>query len=65
MDNLQARLNNSLRKTVVFDYGGKKYTANLNLTMNYMNSLKCEDENFTEEDFLKIEKYLKEEGFFF
>ena len=33
MDNLQARLNNSLRKTVVFDYGGKKYTANLNLTM--------------------------------
>ena len=43
---------------------GKRYTANLNLTMDYMNSLKCEDENFVEDDFVKIEKYLRDEGFF-
>lgn len=64
MNDLQARLNNCLRKTVVFNYSGKKYIANLNLTMNYMNSLKCEDKNFTEEDFRKVEKYLRDEGFF-
>ena len=65
MNDLQARLNNCLRKTVVFNYSGKTYTANLNLTMNYMNSLKCEEEeNFTEEDFHKVEKYLRDEGFF-
>ena len=64
MDELQTKLNNCLRKTVVFNYAGKKYTANLNLTMDYMNSLKCEDENFVEDDFVKIEKYLRDEGFF-
>ena len=64
MNELQARLNNCLRKTVVANYAGKTYTANLNLTMNYMNSLKCEGENFTEEDFHKVEKYLRDEGFF-
>lgn len=64
MDELQAKLNNCLRKTVVFNYRGKRYTANLNLTMDYMNSLKCEDENFVEDDFVKIEKYLRDEGFF-
>ena len=69
MNDLQLRLNNCLRKTVVFNYAGKTYTANLNLTMNYMNSLRCEEENFTEEDlaeedFHKIEKYLRDEGFF-
>ena len=64
MNELQAKLNNCLRKTVVFNYRGKRYTANLNLTMDYMNSLKCEDGNFTEEDFHKVEKYLRDEGFF-
>ena len=69
MNDLQLRLNNCLRKTVVFNYAGKTYTANLNLTMNYMNSLRCEEENFTEEDlteedFHKIERYLRDEGFF-
>ena len=64
MNELQTKLNNCLRKTVVFNYRGKRYTANLNLTMDYMNSLKCEDENFTEEDFHKVEKYLRDEGFF-
>ena len=39
-------------------------TANLNLTLNSMNSLKCSDENSTEDDFMKIEKYLRNEGFF-
>jgi len=53
-----------LEKTIVFNYAGKNYTANLNITLNYLNSLKCEDENFTEEDFVKIEKYLKDECFF-
>lgn len=64
MDELQTKLNNCLRKIVVFNYMGKRYTANLNLTMDYMNSLKCEDENFVEDDFVKIEKYLRDEGFF-
>ena len=64
MDELQAKLNKCLRKIVVFNYRGKRYTANLNLTMDYMNSLKCEDENFVEDDFVKIEKYLRDEGFF-
>lgn len=49
---------------MVFDYVGKNYTANLNLTMDYMNSLKCENESFIEEDFRKVEKYLRDEGFF-
>ena len=48
----------------MFNYRGKRYTADLNLTMDYMNSLKCEDENFVENDFVKIEKYLRDEGFF-
>ena len=39
-------------------------TANLNLTLNYMNSLKRGDENFLEDDFHKVEKYLRDEGFF-
>ena len=65
MTELQAVLNRCLRKTVVFDYVGKNYkTANLNLTMDYMNSLKCENESFIEEDFCKVEKYLRDEGFF-
>ena len=64
MDELQTKLNNCLRKTVVFNYIGKRYTSNLNLTMDYMNLLKCEDENFAEDDFVKIEKYLRDEGFF-
>ena len=64
MDELQTKLNNCLRKTVVFNYRGKRYTANLNLTMDYMNSLKCEDENFVEDDFVKIEKYFRDEGYF-
>ena len=64
MSDIQTMLNNCLRKIVVFNYRGKRYTANLNLTMDYMNSLKCEDENFVEDDFVKIEKYLRDEGFF-
>ena len=64
MSDIQTMLNKCLRKTVVFNYRGKRYTANLNLTMDYMNSLKCEDENFVEDDFVKIEKYLRDEGFF-
>ena len=48
----------------MFNYRGKRYTADLNLTMDYMNSLKCEDENFVENDFVKIENYLRNEGFF-
>ena len=64
MCKIQTMLNNCLRKIVVFNYRGKKCTANLNLTMNYMNSLKCGEENFIEDDFVKIEKYLRNEGFF-
>ena len=64
MNELQTKLNNCLRKTVVFNYMGKEVKAQLNLTMDYMNSLKCEDENFVEDDFVKIEKYLRDEGFF-
>jgi hypothetical protein len=64
MTELQAVLNRCLRKTVAFDYVGKNYTANLNLTMDYVNSLKCENESFIEEDFYKVEKYLRDEGFF-
>jgi len=64
MCKIQTILNNCLRKIVVFNYRGKKCIVNLNLTMNYMNSLKCKDENFTENDFVKIEKYLRDEGFF-
>jgi len=64
MEELQLKLNNCLRKIVVFNYRGKKCTANLNLTLNYMNSLKCKDENVSEDDFVKIEKYLRNEGFF-
>ena len=62
MCKIQTMLNNCLRKIVVFNYRGKMCTANL--TLNYMNSLKCGDENFLEDDFHKVEKYLRDEGFF-
>ena len=64
MDFLQLKLNDCLRKTVVFNYRGEKCSANLNLTLNYLSSLKCENEDFAEDNFSKIERYLKDEGFF-
>jgi len=64
MDSLQIKMNECLRRTVVFNYRGEKCISNLNLTLNYLSSLKCENEDFAEDNFVKIEKYLKDEGFF-
>ena len=57
------RLNNCLRKTVVFNYMNKEVKAQLNLTDGFANALTIEG-GITVEEFARIEKYLKDEGFF-
>ncbi len=63
MNDPQMRLNNCLRKTIVFNYMGKEVEAILNLADGFANALTIE-EGCTREDFPRIEKYLKDEGFF-
>jgi hypothetical protein len=57
------RLNNCLRKTLAFNYMGKEVKAQLNLTDGIVNVLTIE-EGSTVEEFARIEKYLRDEGFF-
>ena len=57
------KLNNCLRKTIVFNYIGKEVKAQLNLTDGYANALTIK-EGSTVEEFARIEKYLRDEGFF-
>ena len=63
MNDLQMRLNNCLRKTLAFNYMGKEVKAQLNLTDGIVNVLTIE-EGSTVEEFARIEKYLRDEGFF-
>ena len=63
MDELQTKLNNCLRKIVVFNYMGKEVKAQLNLTDGYANALTIK-QGSTVEEFARIEKYLRDEGFF-
>ena len=63
MNKLQLKLNNCLRKTVVFNYMGKEVKAQLNLTDGYANALTIK-QGSTVEEFARIEKYLRDEGFF-
>ena len=56
-NNIQTMLNSCLRKTIVFDFKGKLFTASLNLTLNHMNSLRCSCNNVSERDFIKIENF--------
>ena len=63
MDELQTKLNNCLRKIVVFNYMGKEVKAQLNLTDGYANALTIKQDS-TVEEFARIEKYLRDEGFF-
>ena len=63
MNDPQMRLNNCLRKPIVFNYMGKEVKAILNLTDGIANALTIE-EGSTVEEFARIEKYLKDEGFF-
>jgi len=63
MNDPQMRLNNCLRKPIVFNYMGKEVKAVLNLTDGIANALTIE-EGSTVEEFARIEKYLKDEGFF-
>jgi hypothetical protein len=63
MNDLQMRLNNCLRKALVFNYMGKEVKAQLNLTDGLVNVLTI-GEGSTVEEFARIEKYLRDEGFF-
>lgn len=63
MNDPQMRLNNCLRKTIVFNYMGKEVKALLNLADGFVNALTIK-EGGTREDLPRIEKYLKDEGFF-
>lgn len=72
-DDLQYHLNSCIRKNIVLEYMGEKIMLNLNLTDQYLNSVKLLDSNATgvhisnsrEKTIFKIlEKYLKDEGFF-
>lgn len=63
MNDLQMRLNNCLRKALVFNYMGKEVEALLNLTDDIVNVLTIE-KGSTVEEFARIEKYLRDEGFF-
>jgi len=59
-------MNNRSRETtvsMVFNYMGKEVKAILNLADGFANALTIE-EGCTIEDFPRIEKYLKDEGFF-
>ena len=64
MSDIQLMLNSCVRRNIVFDYNGKRCVASLNLTLNCMNSLRCECRDVSESDVLQIDNYLKEEGFF-
>jgi hypothetical protein len=56
-------MNNCLRKALVFNYMGKEVKAQLNLTDGLVNVLTI-GEGSTVEEFARIEKYLRDEGFF-
>ena len=71
--NLQNILNNCVRKTIHFTFNGHELTAQLNLTLYYMNALKVKE--YSDEEirfanskeqslFNAVESYLKQEGFF-
>ena len=60
---LQNKLNMHLRRNVVFTYKGVKYSAQLNLTEQYLASFKILSDTDEHAVYL-IEKYLKDEGFF-
>lgn len=72
---LQQTLNKCLRRNIIFDFHGRKCRANLNLTLQYIASLDFEGSDISKECvdypslqdvnfFMKVEKYLKAEGFF-
>lgn len=74
-ETLQQMLNKCLRRNIVFDFNGRKCRANLNLTLQYIASLDFEGSDISKEwvdypslqdvnFFMKVEKYLKAEGFF-
>lgn len=74
-ETLQQMLNKCLRRIVIFDFCGRKCRANLNLTLQYIASLDFEGSDISKEwvdypslkdvnFFMKVEKYLKAEGFF-
>jgi len=73
-ETLQQMLNKCLRRIIVFDFHGRKCRANLNLTLQYIASLDFEGSDISKECvdypslqdvdfFMKVEKYLKAEGF--
>jgi len=71
-ETLQQILNRCLRKIVTFEFGGQRCVAWLNITLQHLSSLKVENgltsEGYVSEQdielFTKVEKYLKDEGFF-
>ena len=63
MNDPQMRLNNCLRKTIVFNYMGKEVKALLNLADGIVDVFTIEDEGVIEY-FPRIKKYLRDEGFF-
>jgi hypothetical protein len=65
-DDLQREMNMHLRRNVVFTYLDTKYNASLNLTRQYIASIKVLDgkDDMDYPKFQAIEKYLKQEGFF-
>ena len=66
-DDLQNRFNMHLRKNVIFTYLGIQYNAALNLTNQYMSSIKVlqnSDVLVNDSKFFAIENYLKYEGYF-
>ena len=69
-EDLQRELNSHLRRTVVFYYGKLKMSANLDLTIQKMASLKFLDVDVDIDTldgdviFHKVQDYLRDEGFF-
>jgi len=71
--NLQNILNNCVRKTIHFTFNGHELTAQLNLTLYYMNALTFKESSYKgirisnskeQSLFNAVESYLKQEGFF-
>jgi len=65
-DDLQREMNMHLRRNVVFTYLDTKYNASLNLTKQYIASIKVLEgvEYMDDSKISAIENYLKQEGFF-
>ncbi len=66
-DAIQNTFNMHLRRNVIFTYLGIQYNAALNLTKQYMSSLKVlqnPDVLVDGSQFYAIENYLKNEGYF-